>query len=220
MMNDEKNPDLLRFERAGAIVVLSLNRPAARNALSRALRDALVGSLAELAEDDEVRAVVLTGAGETFCAGFDLKELQAGDATEIFSDADAYHHAVHNFAKPLIAAVNGPAVAGGMDLASMCDFRLAVESARFGQPQVRFGVPAAFELTRSCLPEPMARRLVLTGDQISASEALACGYVSATFPDAPALQSAALEWAGRIAEAGASGVMKRQILNSQIRLFG
>ena len=219
-MTEEMNTDLLRIDHSDAVAVLRLNRPEARNALSRALRDALVSALAQLAGDDEIRAVVLTGAGETFCAGFDLKELQAGDTAEIFSDADAYHHAVHNFAKPLIAAVNGPAVAGGMDLASMCDLRLAVEDARFGQPQVRFGVPAAFELTRSCMPEPLARRLVLTGDLIPAAEALACGYVSATFPDAQALQTAAQEWAGRMAEAAASGVMKQQILSSQTSLFG
>ncbi len=218
-MSGQTGYDGLLMERTGAVAVLRLNRPEARNALNRALRDALVGTLDRLAEDDGVKAVVLTGAGETFCAGFDLKELQSGDAAEIFADADRYHRQVHTFAKPIIAAVNGTAVAGGMDLASLCDLRLAVEGARFGQPQVRFGVPAAFDLTRSQMTEAMARRLVLTGDRITAAEALACGYLSAVFPDAGSLLAAALEWAGRIAEAAASGAMKQQILASQIKLF-
>ena len=219
-MTEQTTTEILEIECGDAVAVLRLNRPDARNALSRALRDALVNGLAQLARDDEIKAVVLTGAGETFCAGFDLKELQGGDATEIFSDAERYHQAVHTFAKPLIAAVNGPALAGGMDLASMCDIRLAAKAARFGQPQVRFGVPAAFELTRSCMPEPLARRLVLTGDQITADEALACGYLSGVFVDAILLERKAMEWAGRIAEAAASGAMKEQILASQVRLFG
>ena len=210
----------LEVERHGPVVVLCLNRPEQRNALSASLRAALVDLLAELASDDAVKAVVLTGAGETFCAGFDLKELQEGDAGAIFADAQLYHRRVHNFVKPLIAAVNGPALAGGMDLATMCDLRLAVSSARFGQPQVRFGVPAAYELTRSQLTEAMTRRLCLTGDQITAEEACDCGYVSELFDEAQALRDAALEWAGRAAEAAGSGAMKQQIVAAQKPLFG
>ncbi|MGE0623880.1 MAG: enoyl-CoA hydratase/isomerase family protein [Pseudomonadales bacterium] len=209
----------LQLGRADAVAVLRLNRPEQKNALNRALRDALVSTLAALAGDDTVKAVVLTGAGDTFCAGFDLKELQAGDAAEIFSDAGNYHRQLHTFPKPLVAAVNGAALAGGMDLASLCDLRLAAAAAVFGQPQVRFGVPAAFELTRSQMNEAMARRLVLTGDRISAEEALTSGYVSAVFPDARALEHAAMEWAGRIATSAASGAMKQQILSAQAVLF-
>lgn len=212
--------EALQLGRTEAVAVLRLNRPAQKNALNRALRDALVGTLEQLAADDSVKAVVLTGAGDTFCAGFDLKELQAGDPAEIFSDAGNYHRQLHTFAKPLLAAVNGPALAGGMDLASLCDLRLAVAGAVFGQPQVRFGVPAAFELTRSQMNEGTARRLVLTGDRITADEALAAGYVSAVFQDARALESAAMEWAGRIAAATGSGAMKQQILAAQAPLFG
>jgi len=209
----------LQLGRAEAVTVLRLNRPDQKNALNRALRDALVSTLAALAADDTVKVVLLTGAGDTFCAGFDLKELQAGDAGEIFADAGNYHRQLHTFAKPLVAAVNGPALAGGMDLASLCDLRLAVAGAVFGQPQVRFGVPAAFELTRSQMSEAMARRLVLTGDRITAEEARAAGYVSEVFPDARALEHAAMEWAGRIAACAASGAMKQQILASQKALF-
>lgn len=209
----------LQLGRTGAVAVLRLNRPEQKNALDRALRDALVSTLTTLAGDDAVKAVVLTGAGDTFCAGFDLKELQSGNAAEIFADAGVYHRQLHTFPKPLLAAVNGPALAGGMDLASLCDLRLAVTDAVFGQPQVRFGVPAAFALTRSQMNEAMARRLVLTGDRITAQEALAVGYVSAVFADAKALEHSAMEWAGRIAAAAASGAMKQQILAAQVAIF-
>lgn len=210
----------LQIGRADAVAVLRLNRPEQRNALNRALRDALVSTLAELAEDETVKAVVITGAGATFCAGFDLKELQSGDAAEIFADAGAYHRAVHTFGKPLLAAVNGPALAGGMDLATMCDLRIAVAGAQFGQPQVKFGVPAAFELTRSQMSETMARRLVLTGDRIGADEAMAAGYLCAVVPDDKALERAAMDWASRIAENPASAAMKAQIVGAQPSLFG
>jgi len=209
----------LQLGRTDAVAVLRLNRPEQKNALNRVLRDALVSSLASLAADDSVQAVVLTGAGDVFCAGFDLKELQAGNAAEIFADAGNYHRQLHTFPKPLLAAVNGPALAGGMDLASLCDLRLAVSGAQFGQPQVRFGVPAAFELTRSRMNEAMARRLVLTGDRITAEEAMTAGYVSAIFADNRALEHAAMDWAGRIAASAASGAMKQQILAAQTPLF-
>lgn len=220
--DEERIPmsDVLEIERNDPAVLLRLNRPDRRNALSAELREALARTLDELAEDDAVKAVILTGAGESFCAGFDLKELQEGDAAAIFREAQRYHRSVHTFPKPLFAAVNGPALAGGMDLATMCDVRLAVRSARFGQPQVRFGVPAAYELTRTQMPEAMARRLCLTGAQIDAEEALACGYVSAVVDDSASLQETAGEWAATAADAAGSGAMKQQIVGSQKRLFG
>ena len=209
----------LLTSREGEVAVLRLNRPEQRNALSRALRDALVDALQNLGSDDAVKAVVLTGAGDSFCAGFDLKELSEGDAGEIFQQAQGYHHQVHTFRKPLLAAINGPAVAGGMDLASMCDLRLAIRSARFGQPQVIHGIPAAWELTRSQMLESAARRICLTGDLISADEACAAGYVSAVFEDAEALLTGAMDWAGRMAAAAGSGIMKQQILDAQPKIF-
>jgi len=209
----------LQIGRAGSVVVLRLSRPERRNALSRELRDTLADTLDSLAGEEPVKAVVITGTGESFCAGFDLKELQEGDAGAIFGQAQGYHHRVHTFSKPLIAAVNGPALAGGMDLATMCDLRLAVRGARFGQPQVKLGIPAAYDLTRTQMSESLARRLCLTGDQISAEEAFACGYVSAVYDDGSALEAGAMDWAGRIGAALGSGVMKQQILARQKQLF-
>ncbi len=219
MSEADEAATLLTAERPDdGIVVLTLNRPEKRNALSRALREALVERLRSLAADDSARAVVLTGSGETFCAGFDLKELSEGDPRQVFADARGYHHAVYTFVKPLIAAVNGPALAGGMDLALMCDLRVAARSARFGQPQVRMGVPAAYDLLRTLLPEAAARRLCLTGEQIDAEEAERLGLLARVVADGT-LTDSALALARGIADTGAGDAMKKQFLASQPPLF-
>ena len=166
------------LEKADGAAVLTLNRPEKRNALSRALREEIVERLDELAKNDGVRAVVLTGAGPVFCAGFDRSEFAGGGMEAIFAEATEYHRRVYTFGKPLIAAVNGPALGGGCDLAAMCDFRLAATSAAFGQPQVRFGAAAAYDLMRTVLAAGAAREMCLTGRTYAAQEALAIGLVN------------------------------------------
>lgn len=211
--------EVLRCENVDdGVAVMTLDRPDAKNALSRQLREDVKACLSILADDTAVKAVVLTGSGTTFCAGFDLKELAEGDATHIFADAQAYHRAVHTFAKPIVAAVNGPALAGGMDLAIMCDLRVAARSASFGQPQVRMGVPAAYSLMRTVLPEAVARHLCLTGTRLNADEALAAGLVSAVVPD-EAVTESALELAREIAATAGAQMMKGQFLGAQPALF-
>ncbi len=199
------------------VVLLTLNRPQRRNALSAQLRSELVRVLGELAGDDSCRAVVLTGGAGTFCAGFDLKELQESDSPgDVFADAEEYHHEVHTFAKPMIAAISGPALAGGCDLAAMCDIRIAQRDATFGQPQVRFGVPAAYDLMRSILPESVARELCLTGDTIDAAEALRIGLVNHVVDDCV---EHAVALATVIAGVPAAGEVERLILAAQPSLF-
>lgn len=198
---------------------LTLNRPDKKNALSQALRTELVSELATLGEDESVEAVVLTGAGDVFCAGFDLKELSQGDSKAIFAEARGYHHAVHTFPKPLIAAVNGAALAGGLDLALMCDIRLGSSNAQFGQPQVRFGIPAAFDLVSSICDQSTARYLCLTGNVMDAGEALSRGIISERYDDGAQLVDAALACAAAIAEGKAGVSMKSSILTMQPALF-
>jgi len=208
---------LLNHSMGDGVVLLTLDRPERRNALSARLRTELAHTLGELAADESCRAVVLTGAGGTFCAGFDLKELQASDAPEeLFADADAYHHAVHTFPKPIVAAVAGPAVAGGLDLAAMCDIRVAQPDATFGQPQVRFGVPVAFDLMKSILAEPAARELCLTGQVIDAAEALRIGLVNHIVDDCV---EAAKALAITMGEVAAAAPVKPQVLAVQPPLF-
>ena len=111
---------LTTVEQDEGTVVLTLNRPAKRNALSRALRHELVDRLETLARDGDVRAVVLTGAGAVFCAGFDRSEFAGeGGMADVFAEANEYHRRVYTFPKPLVAAVNGPALGGGCDLAEI-----------------------------------------------------------------------------------------------------
>lgn len=213
--------DVLRVERpADGVACLTLDRPAQRNALSAALRSAIVDALTALAADDAIGAVVLTGAGDAFCAGFDLKELQAGHAADVFAEARSYHRCVFTFAKPLIAAVNGAALAGGMDLAMMCDLRIGGPAAEFGQPQVKAGVPAAFALMRAVLGEAVAREVCLTGARYDASRAEALGMLSRRVDSTAALGAAAIEWAQEIARVRGAKSMKATLVGMQPPLFG
>ena len=208
------------LEQADGTGVLTLNRPEKRNALSRALREEIVERLDELAKSDDVRVVVLTGTGPVFCAGFDRSEFAGGGMEEVFAAATEYHRSVHTFAKPLIAAVNGPALGGGCDLAAMCDFRLAATPATFGQPQVRFGAAAAYDLMHSVLGTGAAREMCLTGRTYDAREALAIGLVNRVVEPGELLEvavTAAREIAalpGDIPERA-----KRDFVASQPRLF-
>ena len=160
------------------VAILTLNRPDKRNALSLALRHEIVARLDEFEKSESVRCVVLTGAGPSFCAGFDRDELLGGAMEEVFIEANEYHRRVFTFDKPIIAAVNGPALGGGCDLAAMCDFRIASESAVFGQPQVHFGAAASYDLMRVALGTGHAREMCLTGRPYDAQEALSIGFVN------------------------------------------
>ncbi len=201
------------------VAVLTLSRPDARNALNVELRQRLIEVLADLAADDDVLAVVLHGAGGTFCAGFDLKELgAAGDPAEVFAHATAYHHVVFNFAKPIVAAIEGAAVAGGMDLALMCDLRVAASDAKFGQPQVKMGIPAASDLVATVVSGPAARDLCLTGRIVGAAEATDLGLVDRLVEPGASLV-AAVELAREIATSAGAGAMKRAFVGAQPDLF-
>jgi len=211
---------LTKLDCTEAVAILTLDRAAKRNALSRALRHELVSRLADLEKDDGVRAVILTGDGPVFCAGFDRSEFEGGAMAEVFEEATLYHQRVYNFAKPLIAAVNGPALGGGCDLAAMCDVRLAAHTATFGQPQVRFGAAAAYELMREVLPSGAAREMCLTGRIYNAEEAHSLGLVN-TVHDPEALMGATGELAASIAALPDTlpANTKRQFLTHQPGLF-
>ena len=211
---------LTKLEQADGVAMLTLDRAAKRNALSRGLRDELVARLADLEKDESVRAVILTGDGPVFCAGFDRSEFEEGAMAKVFEEAVAYQHRVYNFVKPLIAAVNGAALGGGCDLAAMCDLRLAATTAVFGQPQVHFGAPAAYDLMREVMPVGAAREMCLTGRPYDAAEAHSLGLVNRVH--APeALMDAARELAASIA--ALPGTLpessKRQFLAHQAGLF-
>jgi enoyl-CoA hydratase len=130
----------LLLRRVGECAVLTLNRPKQRNALSTALRDAISDALDELGNDQSIKSVAITGSGSVFSAGFDLKEFDraASDpqfAGELWASSDRFHRTVLSFPLPLVAVVNGPAIAGGFDLAVMCDLRVASTTAHFAHPE-------------------------------------------------------------------------------------
>ncbi len=166
---------------ADGIATLTLNRPEKKNALSIALRDEFSDALAVLAADEGVKVVVVTGAGDAFCAGFDLKEFQRvgepGFGDKLWASSDRYHRACLEFPLPMIAAVNGAAVAGGFDLAVMCDIRIAADSARFGHPEISFG-DVVYGPLHDLVGGAVARDLCFTGRIIDAEEALALRLVS------------------------------------------
>jgi enoyl-CoA hydratase/carnithine racemase len=171
----------LILERGDEHAVLTLNRPARRNALSVGLRDAVSDALDELTADPVVKTVVLTGVGPVFSAGFDLKEFdQAAQdqrfMAELWASSDRFHRTVWGFPLPLIAAVNGPAIAGGFDLAVMCDLRLAATTARFSHPERSFG-DVVYGPLHDLVGGAVARDLTMGGRELSAHAALALHLV-------------------------------------------
>ena len=170
-------PDhILISDTKDAVATITLNRPQKKNALSIALRDEISDALDALAKDESVKVVVITGAGDVFSAGFDLGEFQqaAGDPAfmkTLWASSDRFHRTCIAFPLPLIAAVNGPAIAGGFDLATMCDIRFATPEAYFSHPEIAFG-PIIYSLLQEITGTGIARDLILSGRQIDAQEAL------------------------------------------------
>lgn len=178
--------EFILIETAKGVRTITLNRPAKRNALTPGLIDELLAALGEAAEDRSCGVLILTGAGPAFCAGLDLDHLAtiaARTQEENRRDSEITARllrALYEFPKPVIAAVNGPAIAGGMGLATIPDFTLAAPEAKFGYTEVRIGfVPAivASFLLRQ-VGEKRTRDLLLTGRLIEAHEAHGLGLVT------------------------------------------
>ena len=206
---------LLSIELDAAVALVTLCRPEKRNALSIDLRLELADAFARLGEGEDVRCAVLTGAGSAFCSGMDTTQF-GGDRAHrerLVESSLAAFNAVARYPRPLIAAVNGPAIAGGFVLALYADVRLAESAARFGFPELPRGIPPSYAAARAALPEPLARELCLTGRLLDAQEALHHGLVSEICPDGEVV-SRALEVAGAIAAQPPGAVMetKRRIL--------
>jgi enoyl-CoA hydratase len=177
---------LLTVEVDGAVAVVTLRRPEKRNALSIELREELAAAFPALAADERVACVVLTGAGSAFCAGMDVTQF-GGDRSNrerLVDTSLAAFGAVARFPKPLVAAVNGPAIAGGFVLALHADVRVAGPAARFGFSELPRGIPPSYAAALGGLPEPVARELCLTGRLIGPEEALRHGLVAEVGDDA------------------------------------
>lgn len=187
----------LILERDGAVAVVTVNRPAVLNALNRATVGEIGDVMADLRHDDAVRAVILTGAGEkAFVAGADINELAAlspDEGREYALRGQRVFDAIEGLGKPVIAAVNGFALGGGCELAMACTIRLAAESARFGQPEIKLGLIPGFAGTQR-LPRLVgkgrAMEIILTGAMIDAREAWRIGLVNAVVPAAELRETA------------------------------
>lgn len=188
----------LLIDREDNVAVLTINRPEKYNALNDEVVEEISAAMDELAADEEVRAIVITGAGDkAFISGADigmLRDLQkSGDAVANSRRGQAMTLKVENLPKPVIAAVNGYALGGGLELAMACDIRLASENARLGQPEIGLGVSPGYGGTQR-LPrlvgKGMAKLLIFTGDMIDAQEALRIGLVQRVVPQAELLTEA------------------------------
>jgi enoyl-CoA hydratase/carnithine racemase len=216
-------PALLTIEPRGAVAVVTLQRPEKRNALSIDLRTELADAFVHLASDDSVACIVLTGAGTAFCSGMDTTQF-GGDPdhrTRLVESSTGAFHAVGRCPKPVLAAVNGPALAGGFALALLCDIRLAGEAATFGYSEVALGIPASYASARAALSPAVARDLCLTGRIVPAAEAVELGIASQVCAD-DALMEVALERADSIARLPRDAVLetKRRIILDGQRTWG
>ena len=187
------------IERRGHVLIVTMNRPAVRNALSGPMMELMRQAWDTVDGDPGIRVCVLTGAGGAFCAGADLKAMTRAHPGDT-ANAGAFDPSViepllkgRRLTKPLIAAVEGPAIAGGTEILQACDIRVAGASARFGVSEARWGLfplgGSAVRLPRQ-VPYTVAAELLLTGRHITADEALSIGLIGHVVPDGQALAEA------------------------------
>jgi enoyl-CoA hydratase len=196
---------VVEWERRDRVAIVRINRPEARNAVNADVANTMEAILDDLEADDTIQAVIVTGVGPTFCAGADLKMVARGKGGELATRRGGFGGIVtRNFPKPLIAAVNGPALAGGFEVVLACDLVVAADDAVFGLPEAKRGLfAAAGGLIRlpKRVPLALATEIAITGDPIDATRAHQLGLVNRLVP-AGQVVDAALELAGRIARNG------------------
>ena len=185
---------MVEYEQRGRIAVLTINRPEARNAVNGDVAAGMEAALDRLEEDPEVWVGVLTGAGPVFSAGADLKAIASGDAAALQTSRGGFAGiAQRERTKPLIAAVGGPALAGGCEIALSCDLIVASRNARFGIPEVKRALIAAagglFRLPR-VIPRAVAMEMALTGDPIEADRAYEVGLINQVVDEGQAVDAA------------------------------
>ncbi|MAC34096.1 MAG: enoyl-CoA hydratase [Haliea sp.] len=201
---------------ADGVMTITLNRPEAKNAANRALAEGIAAAMDELDSNDSIQVAILTGAGGTFCAGMDLKAFVSGELPMVEGRGFA-GVAERPPRKPLIAAVEGFALAGGLELALACDLIVSADNAKFGIPEVKRGLAAGagglLRLPRQ-IPPRLAMELALTGDFIDASRAYDMGLINRVVEAGKALE-AARELAARISANGPLAVrVTKEILVS------
>lgn len=216
----------LTYERDGATAIVTMNRPEAKNALSLPMLVGMADAWQEINDNDDIRCAILTGAGGTFCAGMDLKAMGGSDAEKyqprMQADPDLHWKALlrhYVVKKPLIAAVEGWAVAGGTEILQATDIRVAGSSAVFGVFEARrglFPLGGSTVRLRRQIPYTVAMDLLLTAREVPAEEALRIGLIGYVVPDGKALEKA-LEIAGVIGQNGPLAVeaIKQSVIETE-----
>jgi enoyl-CoA hydratase len=215
------NSKAVLYEKNQKVAVITLNRPQRLNAINADLLKGLIENLAAARQDDEVSAVILTGAGKAFCAGEDLKQTSAGKSlAEWSAETDGLQEvqrAVLSLGKPLIAAVRGYALGGGCEFAMSCDIRLSADDAKFGFPETEVGLTvttAGTKLLAQLVGLGKAKELIFTGDVVDAHEALRIGLTNKVV-SAENLESEAMIMAQKIAQKSALALKLSRIAIDQ-----
>jgi enoyl-CoA hydratase len=214
--------ELLSIERDGEVALVTLERPEKRNALSIELRVELAEAFGRLGDDAGTGCVVLTGAGTAFCSGMDVTQF-GGDRDHkrrLVETSTLAFEAVGGCTRPVVAAVNGPAIAGGFALALLCDLRIASRQATFGFPELPRGIPPSYASARAVLPAAVAQDLCLTGRIVGAAEASSLGVVRDVVEGE--VVAAGMELAHRVAGLPRDAVLetKRRTRLERERLWG
>jgi enoyl-CoA hydratase len=188
-------------ERRGAILLLTLNNAEKSNSLHAKLVEQLAGLLSAAASDESLNVVILTGTGKTFCAGLDLgllMDLRGEEKSRYLRSVTGIFDQIWMLPQPVIAAVNGAAIAGGFDLAAFCDIRLASRAARFGQAEINLGLTQIIHPLYKTIGLARAKELAMTGEAISAEEAFRIGLVNHLY-ESDELMSKSFELAALLA---------------------
>lgn len=205
-------------EREGAVLTLTLNRPEKSNSLHPDLVAELTGALGRAASDDGVNAIIITGAGRSFCAGLDLSLLVSWTPDEklaYLKTVTALFTQVWTQPQPVIGAINGPAIAGGFDLAAFCDIRLAAHEAIFGQAEINIGLTQIIHPLYKSIGLARAKELAMTGRNISAEEAYRIGLANHIYPGAE-LMARARELAGVLASRPRQALIETKRLTREL----
>jgi len=215
--------DMIEVTQEGAVKTIRLDRPKALNALCTPMMKEIAHALGAAQEDSSIGCVILTGSEKAFAAGADIKEMQNHSYINIYKSDDFtnYHDAPARFRKPLIAAVSGYALGGGCELAMMCDFIIASETAKFGQPEINLavmpGIGGTQRLTHA-IGKAKAMDMCLTGRMMDADEAERAGLVSRVVPQ-DELMPTALDAASKIAaQSQPIAMMTKETLNAAFEM--
>jgi enoyl-CoA hydratase len=209
---------------AGRVAYVTVNNPDERNALGKKGKEALAEAFRELARDQALRVAVLTGAGDrSFIAGANIREMSEADVNEAEDISTKTHlacEAIRRLPVPVIARVNGYCLGAGMELAASCDMRVGIRTAKFGMPEVKFGIPSGMEacLLPGLIGWGKTRELVFTGELMDAQEAHGCGFLDRLVP-ADQLDAAVEKWVTAILSAGPRAIrLQKRLIHDWERM--